>query len=146
MAVLVGDATRDELDPDALAVRALELFLARAGARVLSLPVTGVAGLSDVLEAHPPTFVIIAGAHVPDDHVARWAYQARSAAGPLPVMLFRRPAPSGSVRATARALPEGPFEAHRLALGILDETPAQKETRFQSGARRVTAARRRVGS
>ena len=113
VAVLVGDATRDELDPDALAVRALELFLARAGARVLSLPVTGVSGLGDVLEAHPPTFVIIAGANVPDDHVARWAYQARSASGPLPVMLFRRPAPSGSVRATARALPEGPFEAHR---------------------------------
>jgi DNA-binding transcriptional MerR regulator len=146
VAVLVGDATRDELDPDALAVRALELFLARAGARVLSLPVTGVSGLADVLEAHPPTFVIIAGTYVPDDHVARWAYQARSAAGPLPVMLFRRPAPSGSVRATARALPEGPFEAHRLALGVLDETPAQKENRFQSSARRVSAARRRVGT
>jgi hypothetical protein len=146
ISVLVGDATRDELDPDALAVRALELFLARAGARVLSLPVTGVSGLGDVLEAHPPTFVIIAGANVPDDHVARWAYQARSASGPLPVMLFRRPAPSGSVRATARALPEGPFEAHRVALGVLEETPGQKENRFQSGARRVSAARRRVGT
>jgi hypothetical protein len=105
-----------------------------------------VSGLADVLEAHPPTFVVIAGAFVPDDHVARWAYQARSAAGPLPIMLFRRPAPSGSVRATARALPEAPFEAHRLALGVLDETPAQKENRFQSSARRVTAARRRVGT
>jgi MerR family transcriptional regulator, light-induced transcriptional regulator len=146
ISVLVGDATRDELDPDALAVRALELFLARAGARVLSLPVTGVSGLGDVLEAHPPTFVIIAGANVPDDHVARWAYQARSASGPLPVMLFRRPAPSGSVRATARALPEGPFEAHRVALGVLEETPGQKENRFQSGARHVSAARRRVGT
>jgi hypothetical protein len=113
---------------------------------VLSLPVTGVSGLGDVLEAHPPTFVIIAGANVPDDHVARWAYQARSASGPLPVMLFRRPAPSGSVRATARALPEGPFEAHRVALGVLEETPGQKENRFQSGARRVSAARRRVGT
>jgi hypothetical protein len=62
------------------------------------------------------------------------------------VTLFRRPAPSGSVRATARALPEGPFEAHRIALGFLDESPAQKETRFQPGAPRVTAARRRVGT
>ena len=38
--------------------------------------------------------------------------------------------------------PTAPFEAHRLALGALDETPLQKETRFQAGARRVTAARR----
>lgn len=146
VSVLVGDATRDELDPDALVVRALELFLARAGARVLSLPVRGVTGLADVLDAHPPTFVIIAGANVPDEHVARWAYQARSAAGALPMMLFRRPAPSGSVRATARALPDGPFEAHRLALGALDDVPVQKENRFRAGAHRVATAQRRVGT
>ena len=44
-AVLVGDATRDDLDPDALALRALQLFSVRSGARVLVLPITGVAGL-----------------------------------------------------------------------------------------------------
>src|ERR671930_1255490 len=38
--VLIGDATRDDLDPDNLDVRALELFCARAGARVLPLPVS----------------------------------------------------------------------------------------------------------
>ena len=49
--VLVGDATRDDLDPDALALQALQLFAVRSGARVLLLPITGVAGLSDVLGA-----------------------------------------------------------------------------------------------
>ena len=48
-AVLVGDATRDDLDPDALALKALQLFAVRSGARVLVLPITGVAGLTEVL-------------------------------------------------------------------------------------------------
>ena len=39
IALLVGDATGDELDPDASAVRALELFCARAGVRMLCLSV-----------------------------------------------------------------------------------------------------------
>src|SRR4051794_40052033 len=53
--VLIGDATRDELDPDAIALRALQLFATRSGARVLSLPVSGVAGLGDVLGAFGPS-------------------------------------------------------------------------------------------
>ena len=35
LAILVGDASRNELDPDALAVRAFELFCGRSGARVM---------------------------------------------------------------------------------------------------------------
>ena len=125
--VLVGDATRDGLDPDALAVRALELFLARAGARVLSLPVRGIAGLGDVLTAHRPQAVVIAGARVPDDDVARWAYQARASAGPLPLALFRRPS-RDRVRTTgARALPDEPFDAHRQLLALLEAPAAAPE-------------------
>ena len=45
---------------------------------------------------------MIAGADGPDDQVARWAYGVRSAAGPLPIALFRRPA-------TRRAPPAGPL-------------------------------------
>jgi DNA-binding transcriptional MerR regulator len=66
-AILVGDATRDDLDPDALALKALQLFAVRSGARVLVLPITGVAGLSDVLGAFAPQVVVIAGAHASDD-------------------------------------------------------------------------------
>ena len=80
-AVLIGDATRDDLDPDALALRALRLFSVRSGARVLVLPVSGVAGLVDVLRAFEPQVVVVAGAEAADDQVARWAYRVRSTTG-----------------------------------------------------------------
>ena len=61
-AILVGDATRDEFDFDALALRSLQLFCVRSGVRVLVLPVSGVAGLADVINAFGPQVVVIAGA------------------------------------------------------------------------------------
>ena len=118
-AVLIGDATRDDLDPDALALRALQLFSVRSGARVLVLPVTGVAGLVDVLRAFEPQVVVVAGAEAPDDQVARWAYRVRSTTGALQMTLFRR----GRVergRTAGRQLAESPGEAHRQILDLLD--------------------------
>ncbi len=145
--VLVGDATRDGLGPDALAVRALELFLWRSGARVLSLPVRGLAGLGDVLTAHRPHAVAIAGACVPDDDVARWAYQARTSAGPLPLALFRRPS-RDRVRTTgARVLADEPFVAHRQLLTMVEEGPREvaRAERTVRSAEHEIVARRRVG-
>jgi MerR family transcriptional regulator, light-induced transcriptional regulator len=121
ISILIGDATRDELDPDALALRAFELFCARAGAKVLTLPVSGVAGLGDVVDAFVPRAVVIAGRHLGDDDVARWAYRVRSATGPLPMALFRRNARGERVRTTgARSLVEAPGEAHRELLDLLE--------------------------
>jgi MerR family transcriptional regulator, light-induced transcriptional regulator len=122
-AMLVGDATRDELDPDALALKAVQLFAIRAGARVLVLPVTGVAGLNDVLVAFAPQVVLIAGGHASDDHVARWAYRVRSAAGAMPMTLYRRGSRTDAARTTARLLPDAPGEAHRQLQQILDVRP-----------------------
>lgn len=113
--VLIGDATRDELDSDTLAVRALELFCARSGARVVALPVVGISGLSDVIASLSPDVVVIAGSHVSDEKVAMWGYRVRAAAGPLPMALFRRAVVKG--RATgSRMLPDGPSDAHRQLL------------------------------
>ena len=53
--ILVGDASRDELDPDAPHIRALELFCMRAGVKLMSLSTRGVAGIRDALAAHVPT-------------------------------------------------------------------------------------------
>jgi hypothetical protein len=118
----VGDATRNELDPDALAVRAFELFCGRSGARVMALPVAGVSGLSDVVESLSPDAVVIAGAHRPDDDVALWAYRVRAAAGPLPMALFRRAHHGAKVRTTGtRILPDNPFGAHRQLLALIDD-------------------------
>jgi DNA-binding transcriptional MerR regulator len=119
--ILVGEATRNELDPDALGVRALALFCGRSGARVVALPVAGISGLSDVVESLRPDAVVIAGDHQPDDDVALWAYRVRATAGPLPMALFRRARHSAKVRTTGtRVLPDGPFAAHRELLLRLD--------------------------
>jgi DNA-binding transcriptional MerR regulator len=122
IAILVGDATRNELDPDALAVRAFELFCGRSGARVMVLPVGGISGLSDLVESLCPDAVVIAGGHLSDDDVALWAYRVRAAAGPLPVALFRRASNTMKVRTTgARILPDTPFGAHRQLLAYVDD-------------------------
>jgi DNA-binding transcriptional MerR regulator len=122
MAILVGDATRGELDEDALAVRAFELFCGRSGVRVMALPVSSVAGLSDLVSSLAPDAVVIAGSHLPDDDVALWAYRVRSAAGPLPMALFRSSHEAAPVRTTGtRILSPAPFAAHRQALAFIDE-------------------------
>jgi DNA-binding transcriptional MerR regulator len=120
-ALLIGEALADELELDALAVRAFELFATRAGLRVLRLPVTGVAGLGDVLGAYRPQAVVIAGDELRDDDVARWAYRVRASAGALPVMLFRRGGRDERQRTTgARHLPPGPGQAVRLVVQTLE--------------------------
>jgi MerR family transcriptional regulator, light-induced transcriptional regulator len=110
--VVVGNATRDELDPDALALRALELHAVRAGLRVLVLPVGGLGGLDDVIAAYAPGVVVIAGADAANDDVARWAYRVRASAGALPILLFRRRGRGVRTRTTgARHLPSAPGPA-----------------------------------
>ena len=122
LAILVGDATRNELDPDALAVRAFELFCGRAGARVMALPVASVSGLGDVVSSLSPDAVVIAGSHTSDDDIARWAYRVRAATGPLPMAVFRRQQNSVKVRTTgARVLPDTPFGAQRQLLAFIDD-------------------------
>jgi DNA-binding transcriptional MerR regulator len=126
LAVLVGDATRNERDPDALGVRAFELFCGRAGVRVMALPVSGISGLGELVEALSPDGVVIAGAYLADDDVARWAYRVRASAGALPVALFRRKQNEGQVRTTgAIVLPDAPFGAHRQLLAMIDDRGGQ---------------------
>lgn len=150
LAVLVGDATADELSPDALQVRALELFMERAGARVMTLPVAGLAGLTEVMRAALPHGVVLAGARVRDDDVAQWAYRVRSNAGPVPIMLFRRGAAGERTRATgAQPLPAGPGEAsvamlEAVELGAHDLARAAIRTEAVDAV--ADASRRRIGA
>jgi DNA-binding transcriptional MerR regulator len=119
VAAVIGDASRDELDPDAPYIRALELYCARAGMRVLSLSARGVAGLSDAVAAHRPAVVVLAGNHLADDAVARWAYAARLAAGAVPLAIFRRGDAGARIRTTgAVLLPPVPGEAQRRLLDL----------------------------
>lgn len=135
VSILVGDATRDELDPDAPHLRALELLCVRGGARVMSLSVRGVTGMPEAVAAARPDAVVLAGAHARDDEVARWAYAVRSAAGPLTVTLFRRNLRSARVRTTgARALSSTPSGAQRELLDLVEAArPAERRPRRDRG-------------
>ncbi|WP_158276695.1 MerR family DNA-binding transcriptional regulator [Paraconexibacter algicola] len=122
--VLVGDATSGPYDRHALSVRTLELCTARAGALVITLPVSGVPGLGKVLASHEPDAVVLAGAAAPDDDVARWAYAIRSAVGALPMLLFHREVRGERVSAAAgRTLDERASVAARQVVDAI----AQRE-------------------
>jgi DNA-binding transcriptional MerR regulator len=142
--IVVGDASGGDFDPDAAFVRALELFCMRAGGQVLSLSVTGVNGLADVLAGRPLAATVVAGNAADDEAVARWAYAVRSAFGPLPLVLYRRPAHSDRLRAPgARALPETPAEAqlalYELAFGSLARSEAPLRAGVHDGKGRASA-------
>jgi DNA-binding transcriptional MerR regulator len=119
-AVLLGDATGDLLDPDALALRALELCVSRTGLRTITLPINGLAGLGDVVSSYEPRLVVIAGGEAQDDDVARWAYRVRASAGALPVLLFRRAGGGRSRTTGARHLAGSPTLAARQLVELAD--------------------------
>jgi DNA-binding transcriptional MerR regulator len=132
VSLLIGDATSGEMDFDAPAVRALELFCARAGATLLGLSVQGVGGLGDAMARLRPDAVIVAGSHVGDEAVARWAYAVRSSVGPLPVALFRRGVvrPLRTRTTGTRLLTESPATAQREVLELVESmrpTPLRRE-------------------
>lgn len=140
--VVFGDATRDELDPDALYLRALELFSLRAGIDVLSLSARGVAGIGDVVAVHRPSLVVVAGSHLDDDAVARWAYAIRVAGGSLPLAVYRRGSDRVRVRNTGtRNLPEGPQAAQRRIAEMMETEPVNLVTGgYGKGAPRSASA------
>jgi hypothetical protein len=88
--VLIGDASAGELDPDAPLLRAVELLCARAGARVLSLPVAALDGLAVATASASPSAVVVAGQSASDDDVAMWAQEVRARTGTLPLALYLR--------------------------------------------------------
>lgn len=121
LTILVGDATRDHLDPDALATRAFELFCARSGARVLALPISAVARLADVVASLSPDAAVIAGGYSPQDVVTGWARRVGAVSGPLPIALFRRSPHATPSTLTPLAVADAPFGAHRHLLALIDQ-------------------------
>lgn len=133
VSILLGDASGDELDPDAPHIRAFELFCVRAGVRLLTLSTRGVAGIGDAISIHRPDVIVIAGGRVEDDTVARWAYGARLAAGPLPVAVYRRGAQRVRMRTTGTSvLPAGAGDAQRRLLELVET--GQFESQAAAGA------------
>lgn len=136
VSIALGDAARDELDPDASYIRALELFCVRAGISLLSLSARGVAGIGDALLVHRPNIVVLAGGHLDDDAVARWAYAVRLAVGALPVAVYRRGAHRVRVRTTGTSmLPSRPGDARQRLLELVEAEQRQRTAEVSTSAR-----------
>jgi DNA-binding transcriptional MerR regulator len=137
VSIVIGDASRDELDPDAPYLRAFELLCVRAGIDVLSLSARGVAGIGDAVAVHRPNLVVVAGGHLDDDTVARWAYAIRLSVGPTPVALYRRGPQRARVRTTAtNVLPAGASDAQKRLLELIESE--QEEAAHRTSAPRHT--------
>ena len=135
ISIVIGDATRDELDPDSPYIRALELFCARAGINVLSLSARGVGGIGDAVAIHRPNLVVVAGSHLDDDTVARWAYAIRLAAGAMPIATYRR---GGRACGSARPGPACSRRAAGAQRRIVEMVESDQRRRRLSAGRRVT--------
>jgi DNA-binding transcriptional MerR regulator len=140
--IVIGDASRDELDPDTPYIRALELFCARAGVRVLGLSARGVAGIGDVVAIYRPNLVVVAGSHLGDDAVARWDYAIRLSAGAIPMAVYRR---GSSMRAgsTPRQLPLDPLAAQGRILELMGADPVERPAATAAPLRSEIAEQRR---
>jgi DNA-binding transcriptional MerR regulator len=137
VSVLLGDATRDELDLDYPHIRAFELFCVRAGIRLLSVSARGVAGIGDAVAVHRPNIVVIAGGHLEDDTVARWAYAVRLAAGAMPVAVYRRGDQRVRMRTTGTSvLPSGASEAQQHLLELVEAEQGGRTVPATPAARR----------
>ncbi len=85
--VLIGDATgAGEIDE--IALRALELICMRGGADVMTVPVTAVADLSDVVHPGAVDVAVLAGGQT-DKASTIWTHAARRLVGRRPFALYR---------------------------------------------------------
>ncbi len=134
--VVIGDASRDEFDPDAVRIGALELACVRSGPAPLRLPVRGLGSIAQAVTAHQPWAIVIAGRHASDDEVARWAYGVRSKAGALPVALYaRKPGGERLAPSSARALSGAPTEAQRELAELVRRSQQEQEEAPAEAAR-----------
>lgn len=149
-AILVGDASEGENDVDGPAIGALELFAARAGMRVVTVPVHQHRGLSGAVAAIRPDLVVVAGRAAQLDTVARWVFGVRSVAATLPVALFRTGVdPVAIDRRRVGPLPPKPSDALQqlVELTIDEGSAARADAAPAHPTRRIElpAARRRAG-
>jgi DNA-binding transcriptional MerR regulator len=108
--VLVFDASRP-MDMDGLYTQALELFLRRAGLRVLTLPVDlDSTRIGSALRALGPQAIVLAGRNSSLEAIGRLVYATRQSSGELQVFDYRQALPDTGASTVARIGP-GPAEA-----------------------------------
>lgn len=108
--VLIFDASRP-MDVDALHVQALELFVRRAGLRVLTLPVDlDSTRVGSALRALRPQAMVLAGRSASLEAIGRLVYATRQSGGDLQVLDYRGALPDTGASTVQRIGP-GPGEA-----------------------------------
>jgi hypothetical protein len=116
--VLIFDASQP-LDVDALHVQALELFVRRAGLRVLTLPIElDSTRVGNALRALTPSAMVLGGRCASLDAVGRLVYAARQSVAGLDVLDYRGALPDTGASTVARIGP-GPSDALRMLLELL---------------------------
>ena len=70
--IMLVNASRDELDLDAVYIRALKVFCMRAGIKVLNLSAQAMNGIGDVASVHRPDLIVLAGQEMDETTIARW--------------------------------------------------------------------------
>ncbi len=113
--VLIFDGSRP-FDVDALHVQALELFLRRAGMRVLCLPVDlESTRVGNAIRALIPRAIVLGGSGASLETIGRLMYATRQSAGQIDVLDFRGALPDTGASTVERIGPE-PGEATRALL------------------------------
>ncbi len=140
LGVVIFEAGRP-LDIDALYVQALELFLRRAGMRVLTLPVElQTARLGGALRALHPQAVVLGGCGSSLDALGRLIYAVRQSSGQVEVLDYRGALPDTGASTVTR-LGEEPQAAadmlcERLTVGAHSaHSPLPSVAGRNSGAR-----------
>jgi hypothetical protein len=87
----------------------------------MSLSASGAVGIGDAIAVHRPDLVVLAGGQLADEAVARWTHLVRLAAGPMPVLGYRRGDQRMRMPTTGTLmLPSGASEAQRRLLELVE--------------------------
>jgi MerR family transcriptional regulator, light-induced transcriptional regulator len=114
--IVLINASRDELDLDAIYIRALKVFCLRAGINVLSLSARAMHGIGDAASVHRPNVIVLAGQEMDETTIARWRHAIGRSIGPRPVALYRY----ATTTTYNTVLPPVPGEAHLRLLELAD--------------------------
>jgi hypothetical protein len=120
--ILLGDATRDELDADHVYISALALLCRRIGCTIRMVPVRAAGELREEAEIAQPDVLLIAGGQASDAIVLRWAHATRRTVLPAMTALYRRdPRPLRFLTSADTALPPDPLAARARLIELIDE-------------------------
>jgi hypothetical protein len=120
--ILLGDATRDELDADHVYISALALLCRRVGCTVRAVPVRAAGELREEAAIAQPDVLLIAGGQASDAVVVGWAHATRRAVLPATTALYRRdPWALRFISSADAALPPDPLAARTRLVELIDK-------------------------